>query len=104
MTVKGKIIDDQTRCVHYHSELDIIAIKFRCCLDYYPCHSCHAETAGHPAVPWGKEERNEKAILCGACKSELTIREYLESGNKCPVCSQLFNPNCSLHYPLYFEM
>ncbi len=29
--VKGKLVDDQTRCVHYRSTLDVIAIKFKCC-------------------------------------------------------------------------
>ena len=42
--IKGKPVDKQTRCEHYQSELDIIAIKFKCCNDYYPCFSCHAET------------------------------------------------------------
>jgi uncharacterized CHY-type Zn-finger protein len=101
--IKGKPIDDNTRCVHYHSPLDIIAIKFKCCNDYYPCHQCHEETAGHPAEKWSKDEQDIKAVLCGICRHELTIKEYLASGNKCPGCSSLFNPKCSLHYDLYFK-
>src|SRR5258705_4448908 len=101
--VKGKLVDDQTRCVHYHSPLDIIAIKFKCCQDYYPCFECHAETAGHKAEQWSKEEREVKAILCGICNTELTIREYFDSANACPHCKSAFNPNCSRHYHLYFE-
>jgi uncharacterized CHY-type Zn-finger protein len=101
--VKGKIIDDQTRCIHWHSALDVIAIKFKCCGEYYPCYQCHEETANHKPKVWKKEEWGTKAILCGVCKEELTINEYLNSGNHCPNCLAYFNPNCSRHYHLYFE-
>lgn len=102
--VFGKIIDENTRCEHYHSELDIIAIKFKCCDKYYPCYQCHEETAGHAAQTWSKTEWEMKAIFCGNCKTELTINEYMRSGNKCPNCKSLFNPNCSRHYHLYFQV
>jgi len=101
--VFGKAIDNNTRCEHYHSPADIIAIKFKCCGKYYPCYDCHAETAGHTAQTWNKEEWDIKAILCGNCKTELTINEYMLSENQCPVCKALFNPNCSKHYHLYFQ-
>ena len=101
--VYGKVIDDNTRCEHYHSPADIIAIKFKCCQKYYPCYKCHEETAGHVAQPWNKNEWNMKAILCGACKTELTIEEYMQSGNHCPDCKAAFNPDCSKHYHLYFQ-
>lgn len=42
--VIGKPIDHQIRCIHYHTTNDIIAIKFKCCDQYYPCYSCHDET------------------------------------------------------------
>lgn len=102
--VQGKVIDDQTRCVHYHEANDIIAIKFKCCGVYYPCYYCHNETADHQSTNWVKNEFDERAILCGICKEELTINEYLNSGNSCPKCESLFNPNCQLHYSLYFEI
>jgi len=101
--VMGKPIDEFTRCVHYHSDKDIIAIKFKCCDQYYPCFSCHEETTDHTPQVWPKKEYDTKAILCGQCRHELTINEYLNAGDQCPNCSALFNPNCSLHYPLYFE-
>lgn len=104
MIIKGKLIDNQTRCIHYQSPVDVIAIKFKCCGEYYPCHQCHEECTDHTAVRWSKEERNEKAILCGVCKTELTIQEYLDSSNQCSKCKNRFNPNCSLHYHLYFEI
>jgi len=101
--IYGKPVDDYTRCEHYHSSLDVIAIKFKCCNKYYPCYQCHEETADHPAQTWGKDEWNAKAILCGVCKTELTIDEYMRSGSSCPNCRAEFNPNCSKHYNLYFQ-
>jgi uncharacterized CHY-type Zn-finger protein len=103
MNVKGKTVDNQTRCVHYYSPLDVIAIKFKCCGEYYPCYQCHEETADHQAVAWKKEEWDNKAVLCGVCATELTIHEYLNSDNRCPYCQSAFNPGCSKHYHLYFE-
>jgi uncharacterized CHY-type Zn-finger protein len=104
MQLKGKLIDAQTRCTHYHSALDIIAIKFKCCDFYYPCYECHAEEANHAPTVWRKEEWHMKSILCGHCKEELTIQEYMDSNHHCPHCKAAFNPNCSRHYHLYFEV
>lgn len=101
--IKGKIVDDETRCRHYHSPLDVIAIKFKCCNEYYPCFECHQESVSHEAKVWYREEWHVKAILCGVCKQELTIQEYLNSNNLCPHCNAAFNPKCSLHHHLYFE-
>ncbi len=39
----GSRIDSNTRCKHWNSKLDIIAIKFACCQKYYPCYLCHSE-------------------------------------------------------------
>lgn len=103
IAVKGKIIDNETRCEHYHSRLDVIAIKFKCCNEYYPCYQCHEETTNHEVEIWRKEEWNTKAILCGVCKEELTINEYFHSNNHCPYCKAAFNPDCKRHYHLYFE-
>jgi len=100
----GKPIDKQTRCIHWHSSLDIIAIKFKCCDKYFPCYSCHEETAGHEAIVWPKNEFDTKAILCGECGHELSIKDYMGCNNTCPKCASLFNPGCSKHYHLYFEV
>ena len=102
--IHGKPVDDKTRCVHFHSPLDIIAIKFKCCSEYYPCYECHQETADHPAQLWKKEEWKNLAIYCGQCKNEMTIEQYMTSGDRCPYCKSHFNPNCRRHYHLYFEM
>ncbi len=101
--VYGQTVDDQTRCTHYHSQVDIIAIKFKCCKKYYPCYKCHQAAEIHTPQVWSVTEQDQKAILCGVCKHELTIAEYLNSGNKCTSCSSDFNPGCRLHYHLYFE-
>lgn len=102
-TIRGKTTDSQTRCIHYHSPLDVIAIKFKCCDTYYPCYYCHAEEADHVALLWNQTEFNTKAILCGVCKNEMTITEYLTSNYHCPYCNAAFNPKCSGHNHLYFE-
>jgi uncharacterized CHY-type Zn-finger protein len=99
--IHGPTVDDQTRCVHYATPLDVIAIKFFCCGDYYPCHLCHAECADHAAEQWPVELRSSKAIVCGVCSSELTITDYLDVDG-CPSCGAPFNPGCKLHLPLYF--
>jgi uncharacterized CHY-type Zn-finger protein len=101
--VKGKIIDKHTRCIHYHSELDIIAIKMKCCNEYYACFFCHDESADHQPEVWKKTEFENKAILCGNCNMELTIHQYFNYGYQCPNCGSNFNPKCKNHNHLYFE-
>ena len=101
--VHGIGIDAKTRCAHWHSPLDIIAIKFKCCGRWYPCFDCHEELAGHEAVVWPAEEFGERAILCGACGRQLSVHEYLSCNSVCPNCRSSFNPGCSRHRHLYFE-
>jgi len=101
--VKGRLVDDQTRCVHYHNPLDVIAIKFKCCDEYYPCYYCHQEEAGHAAEVWEKTSFGTKAILCGACLKEMTIAAYKHCNYECPFCKASFNPKCINHDHLYFE-
>lgn len=101
--VKGNTVDAHTRCMHYHSPLDVVAIKFKCCGDYYPCYSCHVEQAAHTVQVWPKIEFSTPAILCGMCRKEMTISEYKNGGFKCPHCKAAFNPGCSRHDHFYFE-
>jgi uncharacterized CHY-type Zn-finger protein len=101
--VKGKTVDEHTRCEHYHSPLDIIAIKMKCCASYYPCIYCHQQEAKHTAQVWLKNEFETKAILCGACGTEMSINQYLQSDYHCPFCNAAFNPGCSNHHHFYFE-
>lgn len=100
--VSGIELDQNTRCAHYHSDLDIIAIRLRCCGTYYACKECHDALADHDVRPWPLEEYSTRAVLCGACGTELTISEYLGCGNRCPACGAAFNPRCSAHYHFYF--
>ncbi|PGS48818.1 CHY zinc finger protein [Bacillus sp. AFS041924] len=102
MKVMGSI-DNHTRCKHYHTEKDIIAIKFKCCDTYFGCFYCHEESTNHEPIVWSKNEWATKAILCGNCHEELTIQEYRDSNYKCPKCESDFNPGCKNHYHLYFE-
>ena len=99
----GSLLDEQTRCSHYNGPLDIIAIKFKCCDKWYPCHECHSEAAGHEAKIWPLDEMKERAVLCGSCGYQLLIDEYFTCENSCPNCGAGFNPGCSKHYHLYFE-
>ncbi|WP_204248380.1 CHY zinc finger protein [Hymenobacter sp. PAMC 26628] len=97
-------MNERTQCAHYHSDRDLIAIKFKCCNAFYACIQCHNETVAHAPVVWGKAERAVEAILCGNCHYTLSIAEYFACGNTCPRCQAAFNPGCANHYDLYFEM
>ena len=102
--VHGIDVDSETRCGHWHSPLDVIAIKFKCCNKWFPCFECHQAIANHEAEVWGKIEFDRKAILCGVCGHQLAIAEYMNCGNTCPNCNASFNPGCAKHYDLYFEV
>lgn len=101
MQVHGFTIDNETRCKHYHSAIDVIAIKFYCCNTYYPCYKCHEEAAVHKIQVWPKNKFAEKAILCGVCNTEHSIASYKEMSS-CTVCGAKYNDRCSLHHHLYF--
>jgi uncharacterized CHY-type Zn-finger protein len=100
--VIGVDVDEATRCAHYHSERDIIAIKFKCCGKWFPCHLCHGELARHEMEVWPANERNGVAILCGGCGARLSVRDYLQCESACPACGREFNPACANHRYLYF--
>jgi uncharacterized CHY-type Zn-finger protein len=101
--VRGVNLDANTRCRHYQGPTDIIAIKMKCCGQYYACKDCHQELAGHPIEVWPRAEWNCEAILCGNCGTEMTIDRYLNSDSQCPSCGAYFNPGCRNHYHFYFE-
>jgi uncharacterized CHY-type Zn-finger protein len=101
--VRGLHLDPQTRCRHWRSPFDIVALKLRCCGVYYACRDCHDALADHPAVVWPRAEWDRAAVLCGACGTELTVHAYLACEDRCPACAAPFNPGCRLHRHLYFE-
>lgn len=100
--MRGPIVDAETRCVHYRAAKDIVAIKFRCCGEFYPCTHCHSEAAGHEAQRWSLDEASEPAILCGVCGTVMPIDRYMNYG-ECDGCGSGFNPRCMLHYSYYFK-
>lgn len=102
--VNGTNVDAQTRCEHYHKEIDIVAVKFKCCGEWFPCFQCHRENTNHELQIWKQNERGTKAILCGNCRRQLTIQEYMNCDFVCPNCRASFNPGCANHYDLYFEV
>jgi uncharacterized CHY-type Zn-finger protein len=101
--VRGVELDSETRCIHYDSPRDVIAIRFACCREYFACYECHATRTGHDTERWPADAHEERAILCGVCDTELTISEYLDSDHACPHCNAMFNPGCANHHHLYFE-
>jgi uncharacterized CHY-type Zn-finger protein len=101
--VNGIGLDAQTRCTHYNKPVDVIAIKMKCCGDYYACKDCHDALAGHAIEVWPKVEWDQLAVLCGICGLQLTTGEYLDCSNHCPGCGAMFNPGCRSPYHFYFE-
>jgi len=101
--VRGIEVDARTRCAHWRSKLDIVAIKMACCGVYWACKDCHEELAGHAIAVWPREQWDTRGGLCGACGVEMTIREYMQCASRCPSCGAAFNPGCEKHWGFYFE-
>ncbi|WP_291474244.1 CHY zinc finger protein [Corynebacterium sp.] len=99
-------------CTHWHSSLDIVAIRFHCCGHSYPCLHCHEEAEDHPVTPRPTatgSDRAQEAVLCRACGAWLTVVEYLDlydgaAEPHCPYCAASFNPGCALHSQVYFQV
>ncbi|WP_263358335.1 CHY zinc finger protein [Acidicapsa ligni] len=102
-TVHGVSLDSQTRCAHYSTLRDVIAIQMKCCGIYYACKECHDAMADHAIEVWPRSEWDSQAVLCGICGTEMSIRQYLDCENECPACCAPFNPGCRNHYHYYFE-
>ncbi len=101
---RGLELDDETRCAHWRSNLDIVALRLPCCGIYYACRDCHDALAGHEAKVWPAEAWDEKVALCGACGEEMNLQDYLACEDRCPACAAPFNPGCRKHRHLYFEV
>jgi uncharacterized CHY-type Zn-finger protein len=101
MVVRGPAIDAETRCIHYGSALDIVALRAPCCDAWYPCHLCHAAVADHPLEAIPRAEHHLPAALCGVCRATMSVPEYL-AAESCPSCGAAFNPGCAAHAHLYF--
>lgn len=100
--VRGVGVDAESRCAHYGSDRDVVALRFGCCETYYACHECHAELAGHDAEPWPTARREAPAARCGVCGTTMPGDTYMTAAT-CPDCGAAFNPGCRDHYHRYFE-
>ena len=101
--VLGVDVDGESRCAHWRSALDIVAIRIKCCGEYYACKDCHDALAGHPIEVWPRAAWDQRAVMCGACGGELTIAQYLDGPDACPACGAAFNPGCRHHHHFYFS-
>jgi len=104
VTVRGVGPDGETRCAHYDGPRDVVAIRFHCCGEWYPCLRCHGAVADHEPTVWPRAAFDERAVLCGVCGSLLAVRAYLDAGRACPACGAAFNPGCVNHYDRYFAV
>ena len=116
--LRGVAVDPDTRCAHWDSALDVVALRFGCCGAFSPCHACHAATADHEPEPWPRPRFDDPAVLCGVCGTTLSARAYLDGDSEgrspsasratpdddaCPACGAAFNPGCRRHRDRYFE-
>ncbi|WP_308726731.1 CHY zinc finger protein [Clavibacter sp. VKM Ac-2542] len=101
LVVRGPAIDAETRCIHYGSALDVVALRAPCCDAWYPCHLCHAAIADHPLEVIPRSAHHLPAALCGVCRATMSVPEYL-AAEACPSCGAAFNPGCAAHAHLYF--
>ncbi len=92
--VFGHLVDDAGRCVHYHSELDVVANRCALCRKFYACFKCHDECEDHAFSP--VDDSEEATVLCGVCGATFSYAEYCEL-SRCPSCGSHFNPRCALH-------
>ena len=101
-TVRGRTVGPETRCAHYDTARDVIAIRAACCDIYYPCRACHDAVADHEHRVIPRDAFDDPAILCGACGTTLTVGEYAACDDACPSCGHAFNPGCKRHWHSYF--
>ena len=101
--LRGVAVDAKTRCTHYDSELDVVALRFPCCDAYCPCFRCHEAVADHDPERAPSEAFDDPAVLCRVCGATLSTRAYLDCGDACPECDASFNPGCRRHHDRYFE-
>lgn len=100
--IYGLLVDNEIRCQHYHTELDIVALKCFDCLKYYACYQCHDNLEEHCFRAYPCHLKQDKVLICGVCQHEMVIEEYQEA-IACSNCHSVFNPACSKHYDIYFE-
>ncbi|MFB6140847.1 MAG: CHY zinc finger protein [Halosimplex sp.] len=102
--LRGVAVDAETRCAHYDSAVDLVALRFACCDCFYPCYRCHEAVTDHEPERIPRESFDEPAVLCGACGATHSVREYLDCEDACPACGAGFNPGCRRHRDRYFAV
>ena len=102
--LRGVDVDAATRCVHYNSDRDVVAIRFPCCDSYYPCFHCHVTVTDHESERIPADAFDEPAVLCGRCRTTLTATAYFDCDDRCPHCDAAFNPGCRVHRDRYFAV
>lgn len=100
-TIWGNILDTAGRCVHWHSDRDVIANRCATCGKFYACYECHQAYESHPFGRYAAQTQ-QKIVLCGVCGLQMTYAHY-EAIDQCESCGDLFNPGCSLHKHLYVQ-
>jgi uncharacterized CHY-type Zn-finger protein len=63
--IYGIELDTATRCVHWRSDRDILAIWAPCCETYYSYLACHAAAADHPLERIPESAFDTPGALCG---------------------------------------
>lgn len=99
MLFHGLGLDAQSRCQHYHSQLDIASLKCSYCERYYACYHCHDTLENHTFKATLSSE--PYPVMCGVCQTYLPFSAYKRGS--CPQCGSGFNPNCQLHDHIYFS-
>ncbi|MBR1912450.1 MAG: hypothetical protein IJ828_08865, partial [Treponema sp.] len=87
--IHGLITDDQGRCIHYNSVLDIVANRCSVCKKLYSCYKCHNELEDHPFGAVSETEPD--SVMCGVCGSLYSYKAY-SSLTSCRTCGSSFNP------------
>ena len=98
ISIHGIGVDEAGRCQHYHQTNDIVGLKCARCQQYFACYKCHDALMAHPFVSCAKKAL---PVICGVCRRTMNFEEY--SQGECPSCHSQFNPNCYVHYDIYFK-
>jgi len=101
--LRGVEVDAETRCAHYDTARDVVALRFPCCDAYFPCFRCHDAVTDHESQRVARESFGDPAVLCGVCGTTLSVLTYFDCEDSCPDCSAPFNPGCRRHRDRYFD-
>lgn len=103
--VLGIGVDGESRCAHWRSSVDVVAMRFKCCGAFYGCAGCHVAVAGHAPERWDvRRDRDEIVAMCGVCGTQYPLKGYLANGDACSTCGADWNPGCRKHRELYFKV